>query len=58
MNKVEIERKNKITKIKINDQEIKCIGQYSITQNINENNGMPMLKIEMAIDEENSKITI
>lgn len=58
MNKVEISRKGKMTTIKINDQPISFVGKYSITQDIEVENGIPMLEIKMAIDEKKSTITI
>ncbi len=58
LNKVEIIRKNQKTRIKINDQEINFVGKYAITQDINIENGIPILEIKMAIDEKSSSITI
>ena len=57
-NKVEISIKEKVTTIKINDQQINFVGKYSITQDIDVENGTPMLEIKMAIDEKTSTITI
>ncbi len=57
-NKVEISTKEKVTTIKINDQQINFVGKYSITQDIDVENGTPMLEIKMAIDEKTSTITI
>lgn len=58
LNKVEIIRKNQKTRIKINDQEINFVGKYAITQDIDIENGIPILEIKMAIDEKSSSITI
>lgn len=58
LNKVEIIKNQNKTVIKINDQEINFVGRYSITQDIDIRNGIPMLKIKMAIDEKISNITI
>lgn len=58
LNKVEIIKNQNKTVIKINDQEINFVGRYSITQDIDIGNGIPMLEIKMAIDERNSSITI
>ena len=58
LNKVEIIRKYQKTRIKINDQEINFVGKYAITQDINIENGIPILEIKMAIDEKSSSITI
>lgn len=57
-NKVEIIKKGHITNIKINDQPIHFVGKYSITQDINVENGVPYLEIKMAIDEERSSIAM
>lgn len=57
-NKVEISTKEKVTTIKINDQQINFVGKYSITQDIDVENGTPMLEIKMAIDEKTSTIII
>lgn len=58
LNKVEIIKNQNKTVIKINDQEINFVGRYSITQDIDIRNGIPMLEIKMAIDEKISNITI
>lgn len=58
LNKVEIIRKNNQTKIRINNQEIDFVGKYSIIQDMDIENGVPMLEIKMAIDEKKSSITI
>lgn len=58
LNKVEIIRKNGQTKIRINNQEVNFVGKYSIIQDMDIENGIPMLEIKMAIDEKNSSITI
>ena len=58
LNKVEITRNGAITNIKINNQPIHFVGKYSITQDIEKENGIPMLEIRMAIDEKASTITI
>ncbi len=58
LNKVEIIRKNQKTRIKINDQEINFVGKYAITQDIDIENGIPILEIKMAINEKSSSITI
>lgn len=58
LNKVEITKKQNKTVIKINDQEINFVGKYSITQDVDIENGIPMLEIKMAIDEKESSITI
>lgn len=58
LNKVEIIKNQNKTVIKINDQEIKFVGRYSITQDMDIGNGIPLLEIKMAIDEKNSNITI
>lgn len=58
LNKVEIIRKNQKTRININDQEINFVGKYAITQDIDIENGIPILEIKMAIDEKSSSITI
>lgn len=58
LNKVEITKKQNKTVIKINNQEINFVGKYSITQDVDIENGMPMLEIKMVIDEKESSITI
>lgn len=58
MNKVEIKKVGKSTKISINGTEISFVGKYSITQDIEVENGIPMLEIKMAIDEKESTITM
>ena len=58
LNKVEITRNGAVTNIKINNQPIHFVGKYSITHDIEKENGIPMLEIRMAIDEKASTITI
>lgn len=58
LNKVEITRNGAVTNIKINNQPINFVGKYSITQDIDKGNGIPMIEIRMAIDERTSTITI
>lgn len=57
-NVVELVRKNGKTEIKINGQPVNLIEKYSISQDMNKHNGMLMLEIKMAIDENKSTITI
>ncbi len=57
-NVVEMIKKDGKTEIKINGQPINMIEKYSISQDMNKHNGMLMLEIKMAIDEDKSAITI